>query len=213
MVVQAVDMRRKRRMSAEGRRMQILKTATDLFSKRGYNGTTTKEIAESVGVSEAIIFRHFGSKQELYRAILDYKAGEAIGHIWTESMEAMRRKDDRAFFELLAREILVFHQKDSTLLRLLYYCALEGHELAERFYNTAVKSARDRLAEYIAERIRDGVFRQHDPVVSAKIFLGMVGNYAVTRELFQWSDMRSVPVETAAADIATVFLHGMLECK
>lgn len=203
----------KRRMSAEGRRLQILKVAADLFSMRGYNGTTTKEIAESVGVSEAIVFRHFGTKQELYRAVLDYKAEEAIKHIWTESIEAMRRKDDRAFFELLAKEILLFHHKDATLLRLLYYCALEGHELAERFYNTAVRSARDRLAEYIAERIKDGVFRRQDAATAARIFLGMVGNYAVTRELFQWSDVRDLSVEAAAEEIATVFLHGMLECK
>lgn len=204
---------RKRRMSADDRRIQILKVATELFSKLGYNGTTTREIAERVGISEAIIFRHFGTKQELYRAILDYKAEETVGHIWAESREAMCRRDDRAFFELLAKEILTFHNKDSTLLRLLCYSALEGHELAEQFYNTAVKAARDCLAKYIEERIRDGVFRPYDPTTAARIFLGMVGNYAVTRELFQWSDVRSISIEVAAAEISAIFLDGMLECK
>ena len=58
------------RMPADARREQILQTAVTLFSQRGFKGTTTKEIAKAAGVSEAIIFRHFATKDELYGAIL-----------------------------------------------------------------------------------------------------------------------------------------------
>ena len=44
-----------------------------LFSERGFRGTTTKEIAQAAGVSEAIIFRHFATKEDLYTAIIDHK--------------------------------------------------------------------------------------------------------------------------------------------
>src|ERR687889_817967 len=70
------------RMAAEDRRLQIALTAMRLFSERGFRGTTTKEIAQAAGVSEAIIFRHFATKEELYTAIIDYKGcgGAGAGH-------------------------------------------------------------------------------------------------------------------------------------
>ncbi|MCS6886175.1 MAG: TetR/AcrR family transcriptional regulator [Acidobacteriota bacterium] len=200
---------RRVRMTASDRRLQILAVAAELFSQRGFNGTTTKEIAKKAGVSEAVIFKHFATKGDLYSATLDYKAQEAVGQIWTRSLEAMKRKDDEAFFELLAAEILAFHQRDATLLRLLYYCALEGHDLAERFYFTTVKEARERIASYIAARIADGDFRRCDPDTAARLFLGLVGHCAVTRELFRWSDVRSTSIETAASEIVSVYLHGL----
>ena len=62
------------RMAGEERRLQILAVAVSLFSNRGFRGTTTKEIAQAAGVSEAMVFRHFATKEELYAAILDHKA-------------------------------------------------------------------------------------------------------------------------------------------
>src|SRR5262245_64136840 len=65
------------RMAAEDRREQIIEVAVRLFSQRGFRGTTTKEIAAAAGVNEAIIFRHFSTKSELYAAIIDRKANSA----------------------------------------------------------------------------------------------------------------------------------------
>jgi len=61
----------KRRERGEVRRLLLL-AARDIFVARGYSGTSTREIAESAGVSEALIFRHFESKRRLFEeAILD----------------------------------------------------------------------------------------------------------------------------------------------
>ena len=54
------------RHSAADRRQQILQAAMGLFARRGFNGTTTREIARRARVNEAIIFRHFPSKEDLY---------------------------------------------------------------------------------------------------------------------------------------------------
>ena len=58
------------RLDAEGRRAAILEAALPLFARKGFAGTTTKEIAAAAGVSEALIFKHFPSKAALYEAIL-----------------------------------------------------------------------------------------------------------------------------------------------
>ena len=85
------------RMRAETRRNQIVEVAAELFASRGFSGTTTKEIAEGAGVSEAIIFRHFASKDQLYAAILDHKVKQGTERLKAQMEEAASRKDDRAF--------------------------------------------------------------------------------------------------------------------
>ena len=63
-------------MAGEERRLQILRVAVTLFSQKGFRGTTTKEIATAAGVSEAMVFRHFANKRELYAAILERMGAE-----------------------------------------------------------------------------------------------------------------------------------------
>lgn len=58
------------RLDAEVRRKAIVKAAVPLFARNGFAGTTTREIAETAGISEALLFRHFPSKKALYREIL-----------------------------------------------------------------------------------------------------------------------------------------------
>ena len=63
------------RMSSEDRRHQLIRVAIALFSKKGFSGTTTKEIARVAGVTEAIIFRHFPTKEvRYYGSLIIYPA-------------------------------------------------------------------------------------------------------------------------------------------
>src|SRR3990172_1419925 len=112
----------KNRLSRPARRNQIMEVAASLFAKKGYNRTTTKELARQVGVSEAMIFKHFSSKEKLYSAILDLKArqGDPLGEI----EEAATRRDDLAVFEGLARHYFFRVEKDPDFIRLLLFSAL-----------------------------------------------------------------------------------------
>src|SRR5215469_7813336 len=58
------------RLDSDERRKAIVAAAVPLFARRGFAGTTTKEIAEAAGVSEALLFRHFPTKAALYEEIL-----------------------------------------------------------------------------------------------------------------------------------------------
>jgi AcrR family transcriptional regulator len=60
-----------RRAPGEVREL-VLEAARELFSTHGYPSTSTKRIAERAGVAEALLFRHFGSKAQLFReAVVD----------------------------------------------------------------------------------------------------------------------------------------------
>ena len=58
------------RLSASERRQSILSAASVMFAQYGFDGARTQRIAQTAGVSEALIFRHFPSKEALYRAVL-----------------------------------------------------------------------------------------------------------------------------------------------
>jgi AcrR family transcriptional regulator len=58
------------RISGEERRASIISAAKSVFMEKGFHGTTTRELAEAAGVSEALVFKHFPSKEALYSAIL-----------------------------------------------------------------------------------------------------------------------------------------------
>ncbi|HKM01539.1 MAG TPA: TetR/AcrR family transcriptional regulator [Sedimentibacter sp.] len=66
-----MDKQIRTRMSREDRRNQILNSALEVFVEKGYNGTTTQDIAKSSNVSEVTLFRYFSSKQEIYMEAIE----------------------------------------------------------------------------------------------------------------------------------------------
>jgi AcrR family transcriptional regulator len=199
------------RMSAEGRKLQILSVAVRLFSQRGFGGTTTKEIAQAAGVSEAMVFRHFATKQELYTAILDHKAcsGDSMN---PEEMvaEALKQKDDRGVFEKLAYGALQHHEVDPEFQRLLLHSALEGHELAEMFFEKFIRRVYELLGAYIAERQRDGALVKIDPAIVIRSFIGMIIHHSLNNNL--WDPNRrllKISNQDAAKHFTDILLHGI----
>jgi AcrR family transcriptional regulator len=57
------------KLSSEERRTAIIKAVRKLFAEKGFYGTTTRELADAAGVSEALLFKHFPSKETLFSAI------------------------------------------------------------------------------------------------------------------------------------------------
>jgi len=201
------------RMAGEERRLQILCIAVRLFSQRGFRGTTTKEIAQAAGVSEAMVFRHFATKQELYAAILDHKAcaGEQFQDPREMLEEAVRLKDDRAVFETLAFKALEHHEHDPEFQRLLLYSALEEHELAQMFWGRTVLQVYDFLGHYIRERQQDGAFRDVSPSFVVRALLGMIIHHSLNNNL--WDKQRTlinISNEQAAREFTNILLSGIV---
>src|SRR5215469_6965430 len=126
------------RVAAPDRRRQILDVAAKLFARRGFRGTTTKQIADRARVNEAILFRHFPRKEDLYWALLDGKCSSAAGQ---REMDAVLRsgRDDAEIFATIAEGILRRNTDDPSRSRLLLFSALEQHRLSHRFFQTHVE--------------------------------------------------------------------------
>jgi AcrR family transcriptional regulator len=198
-------------MAAEERKLQILRVAVSLFSQRGFGGTTTKEIAQAAGISEAMVFRHYATKQELYSAILDHKAcsGDSMNPAELVA-EALEEKDDRAVFERLALGALQHHELDPEFQRLLLHSALEGHELAQMFFEKFVQRVYELLGDYIAGRQRDGAMLKMDPAIVVRAFIGMIVHHSLNNNL--WDPKRrllKISNEEAAKQFTEILLNGI----
>jgi len=199
------------RMAGGERRLQILRVAMRLFSQRGFGGATTKEIAIAAGVSEAMVFRHFATKKELYSAILDHKAclHDTMDPVQVVA-DAIARKDDRAVFEGLALDALNQHDYDPEFHRLLLHSALEEHELAQMFWEKFVTRVYRILGAYIRERQRDGAIIDIEPLVIVRAFVGMVIHHSLNNNL--WDRKRTllkISNQAAAREFTHILLRGV----
>ncbi len=112
------------RLPPAARRDSIVAAAVPLFARKGFAGTTTREIAEVAGVSEALVFKHFATKTALYDAILESceapdpelerlahlppSTGTLIEIVWgvTSYFAAMPDEASRARHRLFLRSLL-----------------------------------------------------------------------------------------------------------
>lgn len=199
------------RMTADERRLQILDVAMQLFSEKGFSGTTTKEIAAAAGVSEATVFKHFSKKEELYSAILDRKAcNRAFRRPFDELYNSVAAKQDFEVFYKLALNALNHHNEDAAFLRLMLHSALEEHDLARLFMESFIKDVYEFLGNYIKQRQTDGAFREVEPSLVVRAFIGMSVHHSLNNILWdKEQSLLKVSNEEAAREFAEILLKGI----
>ena len=154
----------KRMNDTEERKRQILKTATDLFAKKGYHGVGIDEIAEACGVVRGTVLRYFGSKQELYKEVL-YGRGNPSG----EYIIAACEDTSIPVTEILDRIITLTGQQFESTINYVG-SAMKQEEFMQNFDVIRLPVYR-RLKECMVKIIergnREGIFRVEDPNMRA----------------------------------------------
>ncbi|MGH9673757.1 MAG: TetR/AcrR family transcriptional regulator [Bryobacteraceae bacterium] len=199
---------RARRLPAGERRAAIVEAAILLFSEHGFHGSTTRDLARAVGVTEPILYRHFPTKRALYDAIIEAKSEEGRALQEAALGPYLHGRDDAGFFTRLAGLVFEKFDKDPAFPRLLFFSALERHDLADLFYKRQMLQFNRLIAGYIERRIRERGFRRVHPWAAARGFLGMIAHHAMFLSLFP---RRRPPVGRAryVATVVDVFLHGL----
>lgn len=198
------------RMSASDRRQQLLETALDLFSRKGFEGATTKEIAAAAGVTEAMIFRHFPSKLALYKAVLDYTVHASEHESWLAEIKAcMERSDDAGLLRALAANILRSYRRDPRFERVVLFAALEGHELGLAHHHQVAMPVFELLRDYIVRRQRRGALRGYNPGVIIEAIAGMTQHYAMMTQLFGYSAPDDLTDEKAIETFTQIVMNGI----
>jgi AcrR family transcriptional regulator len=162
----------KLRLNATDRRSQILAAAMELFAERGFHDARTRELADRAGVSEALLYRHFPTKEALFQAILDLVALEEHVRAMEEETEGI---PPRAALAALAERVLTQVRDNPCVFRVVFFSVLETPHLASEFYQrflSRILSLETRLFERAFASGSAGPASRVDPRVVARSFHG-----------------------------------------
>jgi AcrR family transcriptional regulator len=168
----------KRKRQAEERRKQLIDTALGLFAAKGFENTTTKEIAEASGVAQGLIYHYFGGKEELLFAAVDR-------HGFLPRLRViLAASSERPAREVLPRIVEGFRallgEKDD-LVRVFFRESQVNPEVGRKLAET-IQEGVELLSGYLRARIAAGELRDLDPEAAAKALLYAVQMAHMTRE-------------------------------
>jgi AcrR family transcriptional regulator len=196
-----------KRMAAGDRCEQILHGAMELFAEKGFRGATTREIAQHLGISEALMFKYFPTKEALYRAIIQKRTDGSEEMFFPK--EAIQAKDDRQVFRSVASYLISKNSEDPTFMRLIQYGALEGHELSRIFFETHAMERTKLLSKYIRQRIKERAFKKVPPLLAARAFMGMILHYVQSQEIYELKKFFHFSQKKVVDTFVDTFLNGL----
>ena len=196
------------RLSAPDRKKQLIDISMKLFSEQGFDGTSTRQIAEAAGINEAIIFRHFKTKEDLYWAVLADRIESRGRNRRVRELLASQR-NTRDILVGVAEVMLDRTGDDTAVTRLLFYSALRNRDLSDRFFQTYANEKFELLADFIARRIEQGEFRGVDPLTAARSFLGMIIFHYLIQELLGGERYRTLDNRELAREVTDLFIGGI----
>ena len=196
------------RMKSTERRAAIVQSAIHLFAEKGFRGATTRELAAALRVTEPVLYQHFQTKKDLYRAIIEFKVTQVRADAGG-MLELASGENDRAFFTAIGELILGRFDKDPELTRLLLYSSLERHELSDLFFDRAIAEFYQLVAGFIRRRIRAGAFRKVHADTAARGLIGMFHYHGLIGLLYP-NRIRQPNRKKLINELVTLFLAGVL---
>ncbi len=137
---------------------RILAAAASLFSKLGYNGVSTRDIASAAEVNEVTVYRHYPRKRDLYLAVLSAELGRISlrGDLLAKISHASdARKALTSTFELISATVL----REPAFLRLILYSSLELRSELDELLRVHLGELVEVVARYLQPWIDRGELR------------------------------------------------------
>jgi len=191
------------------RRQQILEAAMRVFSAKGFQNTTNKDIADAAGgISPGLIYHYFKDKQDLFMSLIRERAAifqladhpeellelaprEALTLVGRAYLTALTIPGNVAFFRILMGEVFRFPQ------------------ISEFLYRGAIGRVYGLLDTYLRHQITIGNLRPHDTGIAVRSFIGMFMAHIFLRELFRQPEAIAADPEIVVAQVVDTFLHGL----
>lgn len=190
-------------------RRLLLDAARDLFGRQDYRSTTTREIAEAAGVTEHLLFRHFGSKAGLFREALVLpftRFVDEFGRTWQSVVPEQTDEEEltRHFVGQLY-DLLVLHR--GLLLTLVASETLSEEEIAGAGI-ADIRRALTVLGQISAEGMQLRGMRSSHPDLPAHSTVAMIVGMAALRSTYFGTQQPSR--DAIVEELVQAILHGFL---
>jgi AcrR family transcriptional regulator len=185
---------------------RILKAAKKLFARRGYDGTTTRDLAQEAGVAEGTIFRHFENKKAILIEVATQGWVEILTDLLTELSEMASYK---AIAQVMRKRMLNLHQ-NADLLRVCFMEAQFHPDLREQIQSEVIIKMTDVAEAFFETAMDQGIYRRMNPRIVAQIFLGMFTIAGFSRDTIMPDGSSPQAMLEMAEGMADIFLNGVL---
>jgi AcrR family transcriptional regulator len=192
----------------------ILQAAIKLFSEKGFNNATSKEIAKEAGIAEGTIFNYFKTKKDIMSAILvhlinlvsDKIVMKGIKEILTDS----RYRDIKTVLKEIIYDRMKLVDKIFPMAQIIFVEAITHEDVRDAIYTNIIKKALDMFDKFYKEMAEKGVLRSG--IDSKIVFRSILGNIAILigqKKIFG-KYLKQNDIEKEINDVIDVILNGIL---
>jgi AcrR family transcriptional regulator len=190
-------------------RDKILKAAQKLFARHGYDGTTTKELAEKAGIAEGTLFRHFANKKAILVEVATQGWIELLTDLLTELSEMASYE---AISHVMYKRML--RLGDNYDMMRVCFMEVQSHpDLRDRIQSEVVEKMTSVAEAFFQTAMERGVYRKMNPRVIAQVFLGMFVVAGFSHETIAQPNASPQDMKDMAEGLADIFLNGVLAKK
>jgi AcrR family transcriptional regulator len=189
-------------------KQRIIQGAAQIFAEKGYDGATTREIAEAASVNEVTLFRHFGSKKNIFMTVIErFSALPGLEAAMKDQLTGDYRQD-------LAK--LGSHFLETMLKRrkaiLMSLCTAERLPEIRDVVAQAPTQQQRMLSSYLWQQIERGTMRDlSNPELVAKLFFGMLFEFAISQPFLADTPIGHVSPEEVVAQVVDIFVRGTIK--
>ena len=192
--------------SEEQTRTKILKAAQKLFARQGYDGTTTKDLAQGAGVAEGTIFRHFANKKAILIEVATQGWVDLLTDLLTELSEMANYQ---AVAQLMYRRMLNLRE-NADIMRVCFMEAQFHPELRDRIQSEVINKMTDVAEAFFQTAMDRGIYRPMNPKIVAQVFLGMFVIAGFSHDTLVQPGASVFEMKEMAEGLADIFLNGVL---
>jgi AcrR family transcriptional regulator len=192
--------------SEDSSRDRILKAAQRLFARHGFDGTTTRDLAQAAGVAEGTLFRHFANKKAILVEVATQGWVEILTDLLTELSEMGSYK---AVAQVMQRRMWNF-QKNADIMRVCFMEAQYHPELRDRIQSEVIVKMTDVAEAFFQTAMDRGIYRQTNPKIVAQVFLGMFAIAGFSHNTLLEPNASPKDMQEMAEGLADIFLNGVL---
>jgi len=183
-----------------------LAVAKVLFADKGYHGVSVDQIASRLGVSPAILYQHFVSKEALFEAVLTDIAGRRESYVDAVVQEP---HDFASVLIRMARIYVNSVARDPDYLIMEMHSVLEGSTVAKQFFENRWKSFSDYIEFSLAELNKDGKVNAVNPKAASLMFQGMLREALYAKCIYKSEQYRDFDLENLIHHLIVLFLNAI----
>jgi len=192
--------------SPEETRQRIIDAAVEVGAKLGYAKATTKAIAEAAGGNEVTLFRHFGTKADLFSAAIERYGGPAMA----PAIEAQFTGNYHQDMLMLGNLLMDVFLERGEMMRLLLCESVHIPEIKTVLVRNP-RELRKMLARYLQSQMEKGTIREQHPEALAQAFMGMFLSYIISLYMLDEDIHPKMEQSELISTFVNIFITGTLK--